>query len=78
MVVSQNIWNISTQDIATSLLDMFSKEAPLYHNEATSTMFLGILFIITRNGRQPRCPSTEEWIENMYIYTMESYLAIKK
>jgi hypothetical protein len=28
---------------------------------------------------QPRCPSTEEWIQKMwYIYTMEYYSAIKK
>ena len=27
----------------------------------------------------PKCPSTEEWIKEMwYIYTMEYYLAIKK
>jgi hypothetical protein len=28
---------------------------------------------------EPRCPSTEEWIQKMwYIYTMEYYSAIKK
>ena len=30
-----------------------------------------------RNWKQPRCPSTEEWIKKMwYIYTMEYYSAI--
>ena len=29
--------------------------------------------------KQPKCPSTEEWIKKMwYIYTMEYYSAIKK
>jgi hypothetical protein len=28
--------------------------------------------------KEPRCPSTEEWIQKMwYIYTMECYSAIK-
>ena len=29
--------------------------------------------------KQPRCPSTDEWIKNLwYIYTMENYSAIKR
>ena len=36
------------------------------------------LFIIARSWKEPRCPSTEEWIQEMwYIYTMEYYSAIK-
>jgi hypothetical protein len=36
------------------------------------------LFIIARSWKEPRCPSTEEWIQKMwYIYTMEYYSAIK-
>jgi hypothetical protein len=35
--------------------------------------------IIARNWKEPRCPSTEEWIQKMWhIYTMEYYSAIKK
>jgi hypothetical protein len=34
--------------------------------------------IIARSWKEPRCPSTEEWIQKMcYIYTMEYYSAIK-
>jgi hypothetical protein len=37
-------------------------------------MFIEALFIIARRWKQPRCPSTEEWIQKMwYIYTMEFY-----
>ena len=36
------------------------------------------MFIIARNWKQPRCPSTEEWIKKMwYIYTIEYYLVIE-
>jgi len=39
---------------------------------------IAALFIIARSWKEPRCPSTEEWIQKMwYIYTMEYYLPIK-
>ena len=41
-------------------------------------MFIAELFTIARTWKQPKCPSTEEWIKKMwYIYTMEYYSAIK-
>jgi hypothetical protein len=41
-------------------------------------MFIAALFIIARSWKEPRCPSTQEWIQKMwYIYTMEYYVAIK-
>ena len=55
------------------------------HTEETRTerdtctpMFIEALFIIAGTWKQCKCPSTEEWIRNMwYIYTMEYYSAIK-
>ena len=41
-------------------------------------MFTAALFTIARTWKQPKCPSTEDWIRKMYIYTMEYYSAIKK
>ena len=42
-------------------------------------MFIAALFIVTKICKQPKCPSTGEWIKKMYIYiTMEYYLAIKE
>ena len=42
-------------------------------------MFIAALFIIARTWKQPRCPSTDEWIKKLwYIDTMEYYLAIKR
>jgi hypothetical protein len=41
-------------------------------------MFIAAIFITARSWKEPRCPSTEEWIQKMwYIYTMENYSAIK-
>jgi hypothetical protein len=41
-------------------------------------MYIAALFTIARSWKEPRCPSTEEWIQKMrYIYTMECYSAIK-
>jgi hypothetical protein len=41
-------------------------------------MLIAAIFIIARNWKQPRCHSTEEWIQKIwYIYTIDYYLAIK-
>ena len=42
-------------------------------------MFIAALFTIARTWKQPKCPSTDEWIKNMWhIQTMEYYSAIKR
>ena len=42
-------------------------------------MVIAVLFVIARSWKEPRCPSTEEWIQKMwYIYTTEYYSAIRK
>ena len=42
-------------------------------------MFTAALFTIAKTWKQPKCPSTDEWIKKIwYIYTMEYYSAIKK
>ena len=42
-------------------------------------MLIAALFTIARTWKQPKCPSTEEWIKKMwYIHTMDYYSAIKK
>ena len=41
-------------------------------------MFIAALFIIARSWKEPKCLSTEEWIQKLwYIFTMEYYAAIK-
>ena len=42
-------------------------------------MFIAALFTTARTWKQPKCPSTDEWIKRMWhIYTMEYYSAIKR
>ena len=42
-------------------------------------MFIAALFTIARTWKQPKCPSTDEWIKKMrHIYTMEYYSAMRK
>jgi hypothetical protein len=39
-------------------------------------MFIAALFTIANLWKQPRCPTTYEWIKKMwYLYTMEFYAA---
>jgi hypothetical protein len=42
-------------------------------------MFIAVVFTIAKLWKEPRCPTTDEWIKKMwYLYTMEFYLAMKK
>ena len=42
-------------------------------------MFIAAMSTIAKLWKEPRCPSTDEWIKKMWsIYTMEYYAAIKK
>jgi hypothetical protein len=42
-------------------------------------MFIVALFTIAKLWKQPRCPTTDEWIKTMwYLYMMEFYSATKK
>ena len=42
-------------------------------------MFTAALCTTAKTWKQPKCPSSEEWIKKIwYIYTMEYYSAIKK
>ena len=42
-------------------------------------MFIAALFTVARTWKQPKCPSSDEWIKKMWhIYTMEYYSTIKR
>ena len=54
-------------------------EKTIIQKESCTTMFIAALFTIARTGKQPKCPSADEWIKKMWhIYTMEYYSAIKR
>ena len=67
-----------TYDTAIPLLGIYP-EKTIIQNESCTTMFIAALFTIASTWKQPKCPSTDEWIKKMWhIYTMEYYSAIKK
>jgi hypothetical protein len=69
---------VQSEDPVIPLLGTYPKDAPTYNKDTCFTMFIAALFIIARSWKEPRCPSTEEWIQKMwYIYTMEYNSAIK-
>ena len=66
------------EDPTIPLLGIYP-DVPTGKKNTCSTMFIAALFIIARSWKEPRYPSTEEWIQKMwYIYKMEYYSAIKK
>ena len=66
------------EDPAIPLLVIVPTYAPACNKDTCSSMFIAALFIVDRSWKEPRCPSTEKWIQKMwYIYTMEYYSAIK-
>ena len=41
-------------------------------------MFIAALFTIAKTWKQPKCPSTEKWINKVrYTYPMDYYSVIK-
>ena len=64
-------------DLAIPLLDIYPEETVI-QKESCTTMFIAALFTIARTWKQPKCPSTDEWIKMWHIYTMEYYSAIKR
>ena len=64
-------------DPAAPLLGIHTEETRIERDTCTP-MCITALFIISRTGKQSRCPSADEWIRNLwFIYKMEYYLAIK-
>ena len=63
-------------DPAISLLGIHLDKTFLEKDTCTF-MFTETLFAIAKTGKQPKYPSTDEWIKKMwYFYIMEYYSAI--
>ena len=64
-------------DPTIPLLGIYPKKT-ISQKESCTTMFIA-LFTIVRTWKQPKYPSTDEWIKKMWhIYTMEYYSAIRR
>jgi hypothetical protein len=66
-------------DPAILLLVIYSKECNTVYSKGICTpMFIIALFTVAKLWKQPRCPTTDEWIKKMwYLYTVEFYSAMK-
>ena len=63
---------------AIPILGICPEETKIERDTCTP-LFTAALFTITTTWKQPRCPSTDEWIKKLrYIYTVEYYSAIKR
>ena len=67
-------------DPAIPLLGIYpEKVKTLIRKDTYTPMFTAALFTIAKIWKQPKCPSTDEWMKKMwYIHTMEYYSAIKR
>jgi hypothetical protein len=67
-------------DQAIPLLGIYPKDCDTGYSRGTCTpMFIAALFTIAKLWKQPRCPTTDEWIKKMWsLYTVEYYSAMKK
>ena len=50
------------EDPAIPLLGIYPEDVPACKKDTCSTMFIAVVFIIARSWKEPRHPSTEEWI----------------
>ena len=65
-------------DPAIPLLGTYPEETKLEKDTCIS-VFVSALFTIARTWKQPRCPSTDEWIKKLwYIHAVDYYSAIKR
>ena len=66
-------------DPAIALLGIYPRDTGVLMHRGTCTpMFIAALSTIAKLWKEPKCPSTDEWIKKMwFIYTMEYYSAMK-
>ena len=62
-------------DPAIPLLDIYP-EKTIIQKDTSTPMFIVALFAIAKTWKQSKCPSTEECIKMLYIYTVGYYSAI--
>ena len=65
-------------DPAIPLQGIYPEKITIWKDTCIPT-FIATLSTIAKTRKQPKCPSTEEWIKKIqYIHAMEYYSAIKK
>ncbi|KAF0880986.1 LORF2 protein, partial [Crocuta crocuta] len=67
-------------DPAIALLGIYPRDTGVLMHRGTYTpMFIAALSTIAKTWKEPKCPSTDEWIKRMwFIYMTEYYMAMRK
>ena len=60
---------------AIPLLSIYRKKTLIWKDTCTP-MFIATLFTITKTWKQPKCPSTDEWIKKMWYVCVYIYIYI--
>ena len=61
-----------------SFLGIYPEESKI-EKDTCIPLFISALLTLAITWKQPRCPSTDEWLKKLWhIYTMEYYSAIKR
>ena len=83
----KTVWNflkkLKTElpfDPAIPLLVLYTKNSETSTQKNLCTpMFIAAQFTIAKCWKQPKCPSANDWVKNLwYIYTLEFYAAERK
>ena len=53
------------------------KTKTLIRKDTHTPLFIAAQFTIAKTWKQPKCPSTDEWMKMRYMYTIEYYSAMK-
>jgi hypothetical protein len=78
LVIPHQTGHSTTRRSTNSSPGHIPRDIPTANKYTCSTMFIAALFTIAKSRKEPKCPSTVEWIQKMwYIYTMVYYSAIK-
>ena len=66
-------------DPGIALLGIYPKDTGvLIHRGTCTPVFIAALSTIAKLWKEPKCPSTDEWIKMWFIYIMDYYLATRK
>ena len=64
-------------DPPVPLLDIYL-EKNIIQKDTCTLKFISSVFTVDKTWKQPKCPSTDEWIKMWWVYTMEYYTTIKR
>jgi hypothetical protein len=68
LAVPQKIGHNTTRGSGNNLLGIYPEDVPTGKKDMCSTMFIAALFMIARSWKEPRYPSTWEWIQMISGY----------